>query len=169
MRAIDDEASLTLALGAIFNYVTARSITHVFHAFFVMTLVGVLLSLTDWWWILRGGDRFFPPLLGVCLVLTYMLFGMLMASRSVHGRELAVSSMECQINTQSTPDAIGLSKIVTLVRQTYVKSLRHGIYDHEECAKTISDWVRSQLCAPPPVRQEKGKSRVSDADHGPAS
>ena len=57
--------------------------------------------------------------------------------------------MECQINTQSTPDAKGLSEIITLVRRTYVKSLRHGIYDHEDCAKTISDWVRSQLCAPP--------------------
>src|SRR5689334_22098281 len=29
IRAIDDEASLTLALGAIVNYVTARSITYV--------------------------------------------------------------------------------------------------------------------------------------------
>ena len=77
--------------------------------------------------------------------LTILLFGMLMVSRSVHGRELAVSPMECQINTQSTPDAMGLSKIVTLVRRTYVKSLRHGIYDHEDCAKTISDWVRPRL------------------------
>jgi hypothetical protein len=85
-----------------------------------------------------------------CATLTIMLFGMLMVSRAVHGRELAVSPMECQINTQSTPDAKGLSEIITLVRRTYVKSLRHGIYDHEDCAKAISDWVRSQLCALPP-------------------
>src|SRR5262249_4181081 len=76
---------------------------------------------------------------------TFVLFGMLMISRSVHGRELAVGPMECQINTQSAPDAEGLSKIVTLIRKTYAKSLRHGIYDHEDCVKTISDWVRSQL------------------------
>jgi hypothetical protein len=74
-----------------------------------------------------------------------ILFGLLMVSRSAHGRELARSPVECQVNTQSAPDAVGLSKIVTLVRRTYVKSLRHGIYDHEDCAKTISDWVRSQL------------------------
>ena len=61
--------------------------------------------------------------------------------------------MECQINTQSTPDAMGLSKIITLVRQTYVKSLRHGIYDHEDCPKTISDWVRSRLYSPGPLGQ----------------
>src|SRR5262249_12853078 len=54
--------------------------------------------------------------------------------------------MECQTNTQSTPDAKGLLETITLVSQTHVKSLRHGIYDHEDCAKTISDWARSQLC-----------------------
>jgi hypothetical protein len=56
-----------------------------------------------------------------------------------------IARQELQINTQSAPDAVGLSKIVTLARRAYVKSLRHGIYDHEDCAKTISDWVRSQL------------------------
>jgi hypothetical protein len=56
-----------------------------------------------------------------------VLFSMLMLARSVHGRELALSPMECQINTQSTPDAIGLSKIVTLVRHTHIRSLRHGV------------------------------------------
>ena len=60
-----------------------------------------------------------------------------------------------QINTQSTPDAKGLLETITLVSQTHVKSLRHGIYDHEDCAKTISDWARSQLCALPP-RWETG-------------
>jgi hypothetical protein len=79
-----------------------------------------------------------------CSAFAMVLFGMLMVARSAHGRELAVSPMECQINTQSTPDATG-TKIITLVRHTYVKSLRHGIYDHEDCAKTISDWVRFRL------------------------
>jgi hypothetical protein len=36
-----------------------------------------------------------------------------------------------------------------LVRRTYVKSLRHGIYEHEDCAKAISDWVRSHVRHPP--------------------
>jgi hypothetical protein len=86
--------------------------------------------------------------LAICSILTGILLGMLMVSRSVHGRELAVSPMECQINTQSTPDGVG-TKIVTLVRRTFVKSLRHGIYDHEDCAKTIANWVRSELSALP--------------------
>ena len=80
-----------------------------------------------------------------CSAVIVTLFGVLAVSRLVHGLELIKSPMECQINTQSTPDAMGLSKIITLVRRTYVKSLRHGIYDHEDSAKTISNWVRSQL------------------------
>src|SRR5262245_31687878 len=56
-------------------------------------------------------------------------------------------SHECQVNTHSAPDGVELSQIVTLVSHNYVKSLRHGIYEHEGCAKVISDWVRSQLGA----------------------
>jgi len=85
----------------------------------------------------------------VCSALILFLFGLLTVARTAHGRELATSPLECQINTQSTPDAKGLSEIVTLVRRTHAKSLRHGIYDHEDCPKAISDWVRSQLYALP--------------------
>jgi hypothetical protein len=60
--------------------------------------------------------------------------------------------MECQVNTQSAPDAADLSQIVTLVSRKYVKSLRHGIYEHENCASAISDWVRAQLGAAPSVQ-----------------
>src|SRR5262245_64941529 len=98
-----------------------------------------------------------------CSALILILFGLLSVARSAHGRELAVSPMEIQINTQSAPDAKGLSEIVTLVRRTYVKSLRHGIYDHEDCAKTISDWVRAQLCARP-MQQAPGPALSQQQD-----
>jgi hypothetical protein len=65
--------------------------------------------------------------------------------------ELAISPMECQIDTQSAPDAIDLPRIVTLVCQSYVKSLRHGIYEHQLCARAVADWVRAQLEAAVPV------------------
>ena len=90
-----------------------------------------------------------PTIFTRYVALIALLVGLFMIARTVHGRELARSPMECQINTNSTPDAIGLSKIVTLVRRTYVRSLRHGIYDHEDCAKTIANWVRSELSALP--------------------
>jgi hypothetical protein len=148
VRAIDDEASWALALGAMFNYGTARSIT------FVVNLTGIVgFALSVDYWLLNWFPYWaWSAIFAGEFALIIPLLGALMASRSVHGRELAVSPMECQINTQSAPDAVDLSKIVTLVRHTSVKSLRHGIYDHEDCAKTISDWARLQLC--------------SDAGHG---
>ena len=181
IRAIDDEASLTLALGAILNYVTARFIVYIFLSHFVPLLLAITILVTtgvvldseaysalSWFKIhvseseaLLDALRIslkalytllqvsFEVLLPILYALTSMLFVILVVARSVHGRELAVSPMECQINTQSTPDAKGLSEIITLVRRNYVKSLRHGIYDHEDCDKAISDWVRSQLCALP--------------------
>jgi hypothetical protein len=142
IRAVDDEASLVLALGTILNYITTIVIGTAFFLF------GLLLGVTSWVSEEHFKMAFYPMVFG-WIILTIMLLCMLMLSRSVHGRELAVSPMECQINTQSTPDAVSLSKIVTLVRRTYIKSLRHGIYDHEDCAKTIADWVRLQLWAPP--------------------
>ena len=177
IRAVDDEASLILALGAIVNYLTARFIRAALVIFTLSASISIawnsvytslhpmypppvtdfstttttaeaLKNVSQWldqwqehnfillymWYVVQGWT-----------VLTILLFSILMISRSIHGRELAVSPMECQINTQSAPDAGGLSKIVTLVRRAYAKSLRHGIYDHEDCAKTISDWVRLQL------------------------
>jgi hypothetical protein len=55
--------------------------------------------------------------------------------------------MDCQINTQSAPDGTGI-KIVTLVSDKYVKWFgRHGIYERDDCAKAISDWIQAQLGA----------------------
>jgi hypothetical protein len=150
IRAIDDEASLGLAFGTIVNYVVTRAITYVRWTLLApMSLLLMLILihvfripfLEELWY----EDAFYVG----CSALLLIMFGLLSAARSAHGYELARSPMELQINTQSAPDARGLSQIVTLVRRTYVKSLRHGIYDHEDCAKTISDWVRSQLCARP--------------------
>jgi hypothetical protein len=145
IRAIDDEASLVLALGAIFNYVTARFITYTLFLYFVLPPIILFSTNSKWapWLPIWAYAATFP----VFIAVTVALLGALMLSRSVHGRELAVSPMECQINTQSVPDAINLSQIVTLVSRNYVKSLHHGIYQHENCAKAIADWLRPQLGA----------------------
>jgi hypothetical protein len=143
IRAIDDEASLLLALGAIVNYLTARFITYTLFLFFVLPPI-ILFSITDKWapWLPNWA---FAATFPVFVILIVSLRGLLMLSRSVHGSELARSPMECQINTQSVPDAVDLSQIVTLVSHSHVRSLRHGIYEHENCAKSISDWLRPRL------------------------
>jgi hypothetical protein len=139
IRAIDDEASLALALGTIFDYVITRTIMY---SLLWLPLIPLLLGMLSLGWSYNAAQ-----ILGYALII--MLLGALMVSRSVHGRELAVSPMECQINTQSAPDATDLSQIVTLISHGYVKSLRHGIYEHENCARAISDWIRSQFRALP--------------------
>jgi hypothetical protein len=150
IRAIDDEASLGLAFGTIVNYVTARAITYIRWVFLAPISILLMLILIHVFHISFLEEEWYEDAIQIgCSALILILFGLLSVARSAHGRELAVSPMEIQINTQSAPDAKGLSEIVTLVRRTYVKSLRHGIYDHEDCAKVISDWVRSQFCAPP--------------------
>jgi hypothetical protein len=142
IRAIDDEASLALALGTISNYVITRAIMYVLWIALVpLPVTLILLIFRHQWYSLDDVT------VASCAFILILL-GPLLVARTAHGHELASSPMECQISTHSTPDAIGLSRIVTLVRRTFVKSLRHGIYDHEDCAKAISDWVRSQLCAP---------------------
>jgi hypothetical protein len=148
IRAIDDEASLVLALGTILNYATERLIENLLYLFGVLTVV-TLFGYK--WWPGVFSMWAYPLSLAGFIVFTLLLFGALMVSRMVHGRELAISPMECQVNTQSAPDAADLSQIVTLVSRKYVKSLRHGIYEHENCASAISDWVRAQLGAAAPV------------------
>jgi hypothetical protein len=162
IRAIDDEASLALAFGTIFSYVTARFITYVYILLTVLTapllifipvtpavgLAAIIAfpSLRPFWTWLSETDLSIslwkPAIFTGYIVSIAVLVGVFMIARTVHGRELARSPMECQINTNSTPDAKGLSEIITLVRRTYVRSFRHGIYDHEDCAKTIANWVR---------------------------
>jgi hypothetical protein len=142
IRAIDDEASLVLALGTILNYVTARSIAYTLILYFVVSPIALYSIDSPWAPWLPNWAYVATVLLFVAL--NVMLLGVLMLSRSAHGCELARSPMECQINTQSVPDAANLSRIITLTSQSYTKSLRHGIYEHENCAKSISDWIRSQ-------------------------
>ena len=157
IRAVDDEASLALAFSTIVNFIITRVIRYIrwiifgpFSAIllsvFVIRYFKLSFEQED---MLQQQEWYENAIQVVCSALILFLFGLLTVARTAHGRELATSPLECQINTQSTPDAKGLSEIVTLVRRTHAKSLRHGIYDHEDCPKAISDWVRSQLYALP--------------------
>jgi hypothetical protein len=155
IRAIDDEASLVLAFSTVVNFFITRAIRYIRWIIFGPISAILLSVVVIRYFKLSFGQKdmleqedWYEDLIKVgCSALILFLFGLLSVARTAHGRELAVSPMELQINTQSAPDAKGLSEIVTLVRRTHAKSLRHGIYDHEDCAKTISDWMRSQLCA----------------------
>jgi hypothetical protein len=142
IRAIDDEASLFLTFGTIVNYIMANTIMYLFLIFGASGPI-ILFSTENKWF----PHWTYAACVAGFIVLTITFFAMHIASRLVHGRELALSPMECRVNTHSAPDAVDLSQIVTLVSHNYVKLLRHTIYEHEACVKVISDWVRSQLGA----------------------
>jgi hypothetical protein len=154
IRAIDDEASLTMAFGTIVNYLTARFIL-ITHGI-LMTITSLAIIVVPLWLIVAFlfkltsfSNRYEDFVRLFCSGFVLMLFGLFALSRLVHGGELAKGPMEYQVNTQSTPDAVGLSKVISLIGQPETKSRRHGIYDHEDCPKAISDWVRSQLYGQP--------------------
>ena len=90
IRAIDDEASLALALGAIFNFVTAKLVTYVLRLF---VLSPILLFTFNFQWSPWLPNWAYPAALAKFIALTITLVGALMVSRLVHGRELAVSPM----------------------------------------------------------------------------
>jgi hypothetical protein len=167
VRAIDDEASLVLAIGTVLNYVTAIFIVTGMMLVGVITAVSLFAALffpTLFPSPLAFVEMLFLRVTAAWIIVTFMLFGTLMLSRAVHGRELAASPMELQVNTQSTPDAFGQLTIVTLVQSTLARSLRHSIYDHKDCAKTIVEWVRSQLvpCCPIGDRGFSGQEGGTD-------
>ena len=67
--------------------------------------------------------------------------------RTVYGREMATAVLNCQINTQSVPDGTALSKLITLSSPRAERHLRHGIYEHVDCAETVAGWASEQLRA----------------------
>jgi hypothetical protein len=126
IRAIDDEASLGLAFGTIVNSFITRAIRYIRWIIFgpisaILLSVFVIryfkLSFEDVD-MFEKQDWYEGAIQVACSALILFLFGLLSVARSAHGRELARSPMECQINTQSAPDAKGLSEIITLVRHT---------------------------------------------------
>jgi hypothetical protein len=162
VRAIDDEASLTLAFGAILNRLVPAAIVVMYWAFIYWWVVCWYYFLSNLW--KSGIPKQFEELQAMWLMATFStldwlallsaiagaLFVAFVLGRSVYGREMAMAPLECQINTQSVPDGSDLSKVVTLVSADRVRGLRHGIYDLDDCAPTIAQWACDELVKNPP-------------------
>jgi hypothetical protein len=114
VRAIDDEASLALALGTIVNYLTAITITFIARIFlpiYLLLLFGLIAdTLVPGSWPSWVPDWAYTRLLEAFTATIIILASVLILARSVHGRELAVAPMECQINTQSALDAVAVCR-----------------------------------------------------------
>jgi hypothetical protein len=164
VRAVDDEASLVLAFGAILNRL-APKITMLLVRFFVFALLATGLYLVVFspgriWTILEDLiDNYTATIMSVTVWSSTIVMCSLMVSRSVHGREMAIAPSDCQVNAQSVPDGVALSRIVTLVSDVPTKGLRHGIYEHDHCVDTISNWVSGELARISEQRSQTSLSR----------
>jgi hypothetical protein len=107
-----------------------------------------------WWW-----DPSLP-LYTVC-----SLFIVYVVARTWYGREMALASFDCQINTQSVPDGNGISKVATLVSDSPEKHLRHGIYDHQDCVVTITNWADAQLAGGETFKELCGCPSICKSKH----
>jgi hypothetical protein len=161
IRAVDDEASLTLAFGAILNRLVPTITFWIVGMFFWAACISFYYSTFKLW--MRGipnhedeaigttiGRALFAGILSsdwwiAVSVIAGVSYVAIALGRSLYGREMAMAPLECQINSQSAPDGAHLSKVVTLVSAERVRGLRHGIYDFDACASTIAQWACEEL------------------------
>jgi hypothetical protein len=173
LRAIDDEASLSLAAAAIGNRLSLALERWSYRIFLplLILLVGVPISLIsiatvfqietplntymdqfESWWAFPVASLliFWPVLL--------LVPG---AFKSGYGRELLFNARGCEINSHSAPDSIDRQSelqsasestpsswgtVVTLHQTAEVrKGLRHGLYNDPQCADRIAEWLKSEL------------------------
>jgi hypothetical protein len=152
IRGVDDEATLTLAVGAIGNRIIGKlyQIIAIFSALLVPlclwygpnSLVPHIPHLDEF------QNWYFATLLPIPAValLCLTLSGLF---RSVYGRELSFGTFFMQMKSHSTPDSDRLTALTFPPRELRLGGLRHGIYDHEEVCETIAAWIERQIeCAP---------------------
>ena len=76
----------------------------------------------------------------VCSLAAFVLF-IAALLRSLCGRELMTSSMNCDLIVHVTPDNEGLVRVKTLPGKK--NGLYHSIYNHKNCANNIINWLDS--------------------------
>ena len=163
LRAVDDEASLTLAAAAIGNRISRLLERLSFKIWVLLPILFVVfilvLTAINFFWPLFSVSFDWPALSrGLILAFFAFLFSP-GAFNSAYGRELLLILQGYEINSQSAPDSIDRQSefqsestptnwgmVVTLHQAEEGQGrLRHGLYEHPECAERIASWLKSQL------------------------
>ncbi|MGY4433986.1 hypothetical protein ACVWWO_006463 [Bradyrhizobium sp. F1.13.1] len=137
LRGIDDEASLTLAAGAIGNRAAQLAIGYVLpnlsNIFFAIGLAIFGLAVS------QIADIASTLLMWAIATLALFVPG---CFRSVFGRELVTGSWRCEVSADSAPDANKGVRVLTLTgSRRYDKTLRHALYKHPEVVPAIVSWL----------------------------
>jgi hypothetical protein len=145
LRAIDDEAALALAAGAIANRVLSSFSLLLMFGIMVFSFSMPLLLIMGMG--LLGADQFawgdwlqylfgLTPQMIVAAMLCYFIAA---AFHAVYGRELWLGCHRFDLNAQSVPDQIGRSTFILTLPQIYGRK-RHMLYNAPECADLIVSW-----------------------------
>ena len=161
LRGFDDEASLTLGLGAV-----AARLSHLSTALALtvadwarqIVFLGLLASGTIAWFAVAGermrtfllehmlvaGEAYGPRVVAVVGALA-LIEGL---APGVFGRELFGTYLRLEINSNSAPDAGEHVRTVSLAPAAAEAGLRHALYAHPDCAAQIADWLAETARAP---------------------
>lgn len=151
IRAVDDEASLTLAAGAIANRLTnLMFVSGAGLTFWIGTLIAPLILVQYWNHDLQDTLRNYSAVLFYIVVAFPAIFFLLLAAcgvfKAVYGRELLFGALRAEINSQSVPDIAGQIAAFTLppVRSRNAH-LRHSIYDEEMVIPALVTWIHASI------------------------
>jgi|SoiMethySBSTD1v2_1073268.scaffolds.fasta_scaffold423928_2 hypothetical protein len=162
IRGVDDEASLSLAVGSVLSrlgyLVLVVAIPAMFSATISMTtflhpggsieklaqaIFGLSPAQMETWALVIFG------LLLICSLLGALIFLFVPGAFKCFffGREFLVNALLCDIAVDSVPDTLGQVDAITLKPIDSPTSdselqIRHGIYNHPDCVDEIVRWLR---------------------------
>lgn len=150
LRGVDDEASLSLAAGAIGN-----RMTHLFLGILLPSLfwMSILVNFVGWtfgadWRILGLAGLYLSAIIATALLFLPGCF------RSVFGRELLLGCWRCEIFADSAPDTTVGVRVRTFLRAgSEGLGLKHALYKNPEIAPYIAAWLTASV---------QGKNELAD-------
>jgi pimeloyl-ACP methyl ester carboxylesterase len=141
LRGVDDEASLSLAVGAFGNRVTNYLLQIVLPSGmdFLFAIGGFLLSIP----LLSGLWQ--ELVWAALLLLTASLMWLPGVFRRVFGKELLFGAWRCEVSSNSVPDLVQGVEIVTFQHRPRDIStgLRHYLHGHPDVIPKIVEWLTS--------------------------
>jgi pimeloyl-ACP methyl ester carboxylesterase len=153
LRAFDDEASLSLAAGALATRITNSLAGKILPGFVSVVLLGIIVmlalgallpSLKEVLWPIAGLPFSAPPDAYMYFGLIFFIIGIVPGLfKAVFGRELLLGAARCEISAESVPDILDGVDVITLKPHPFTDAIRrrHAIYDNDVCHSVISDWI----------------------------
>ena len=146
LRGVDDEASLSLAVGSVVVLISRMSTFIVAYIWILVSISALLLGVASFFvfsveqstaiWILLIG-------FGICpFVVVLLLLIATVFKSAFFGREFLFGDAPWHIAVNSVPDGSSNLTVVTLAsppRQRYL--MVHSLYEHPDCCDVIGNWL----------------------------